>query len=106
MSETAGTDFQIIAENPGFAPHSRCKKMTQWNGRLCNTTDLGMLMFESKDDDAWTRSMQPIHITGISGVSTNIDIKLNSFMDHQYDGFYTSHRRESRFPAVIQGPEG
>ena len=32
--------------------------------------------------------------------------KLKSFMDHEYDGFYTSHKRVSRFPSVIDGTSG
>lgn len=32
--------------------------------------------------------------------------KLNSFMDHVWDGFYTGQLRESRFPAVVYAPKG
>jgi len=44
-------------------------------------------MFESEDLDKFDRSMQPIFIKDISKDTTN---KLNSFMDHNCDGFYTS----------------
>jgi ribosomal protein L25 (general stress protein Ctc) len=32
--------------------------------------------------------------------------KLNSFMDHVWDGFYSGQVRESRFPAVVYAPKG
>ena len=32
--------------------------------------------------------------------------KLNSFMDHVWDGFYTGQLRDSRFPAVVYAPKG
>ena len=37
---------------------------------------------------------------------TNMNNKLNSFMDHVWDGFYTGQVRESRFPAVVYAPRG
>lgn len=32
--------------------------------------------------------------------------KLNSFMDHIWDGFYSGQLRESRFPAIVYSPVG
>lgn len=32
--------------------------------------------------------------------------KLNAFMDHVWDGFYTGQVRESRFPALVYAPKG
>lgn len=32
--------------------------------------------------------------------------KLNAFMDHVWDGFYTGQVRESRFPSVVYAPKG
>ena len=32
--------------------------------------------------------------------------KLNAFMDHVWDGFYSGQVRESRFPAVVYAPKG
>lgn len=32
--------------------------------------------------------------------------KLNSFMDHVWDGFYTGQLRMSRFPAIVDLPRG
>jgi len=32
--------------------------------------------------------------------------KLNSFMDHVWDGFYTGQLRKSRFPGLVYAPKG
>ncbi len=42
--------------------------------------------------------MQPVYIRD----SDNFDIKLNSFMDHVWDGFYTGQIRLSRFIGLIR----
>jgi len=47
--------------------------------------------------------MQPIYI-GLNG--TAMANKLNSMMDHVWDGFYTGQKRLSRFPAIIDGNQG
>ena len=57
-------------------------------------------MFESEDLDTEDRSMQPIYI-GLDG--SKMSNKLNSMMDHTWDGFYTGQKRLSRFPALIDG---
>lgn len=46
-----------------------------------------MLLFESLDEDKYDRTVSPIIIT-----SKDNDVywnKLNTFMDHVWDGFYT-----------------
>lgn len=43
------------------------------------------------------RSVQPVIIT-----STDYENTLNSFMDHGWDGFYTSQKRLTRFPSQVQ----
>jgi hypothetical protein len=47
--------------------------------------------------------MQPIYI-GLNG--TKMANKLNSMMDHVWDGFYTGQKRLSRFPGLIDGNQG
>jgi len=37
---------------------------------------------------------------------TKMENKLNSYMDHMWDGFYTGQNRLSRFPALIEGKKG
>lgn len=60
-------------------------------------------MFESEDADKWDRSMQPI----ISTLQpTKMANKVNSFMDHVWDGFYSGQVRMSRFPIVVYAPKG
>ena len=58
---------------------------------------IGVLVFESLDQDSRTRTVSPVIITNESGYE-NI---INSFMDHAWDGFYTSQNRLSRFIAHV-----
>jgi len=51
----------------------------------CQNDHLGGLMFESEDVDKFDRSMQPIY-GRLKG--TKMNNKVNSFMDHVWDGFY------------------
>lgn len=55
------------------------------NAWICSTEELGKLIFESEDVDKWDRSMQPIY-SRMEGTSMNN--KINSYMDHAWDGFY------------------
>ena len=64
----------------------------------CNNDYLGILLFESLDDDKWKRTVTPIKITSNKYGSENI---VNTFMDHIWDGFYTGQLRLSRFPSII-----
>jgi hypothetical protein len=57
-------------------------------------------LWESLDADGEDRSLQPVHIRQTSGGYFNN--KLNSFMDHMWDGFYTGQVRLPRFPSQIQ----
>ena len=47
--------------------------------------------------------MQPIY-AAMQG--TEMSSKINSFMDHVWDGFYTGQTRQSRFPALVYAPKG
>jgi hypothetical protein len=68
------------------------------NAYICDTEKLGILLFESEDKDKWDRSMQPIYV---KKQGTKIENKLNSVMDHVWDGFYTGQVRLSRFHSVF-----
>ena len=84
---SAKADFQLIADNDGFAPYvPDCSRFETPNYYMCEQRYLGMLMFESEDADKRDRSLQPIYMQ-LQG--TNMNSKLNSFMDHIWDGFYT-----------------
>ena len=73
------------------------------NGYVCINNKLGVLLFESQDADNMDRSMQPIYV---EKEGTKMSNKLNAFMDHGWDGFYTSQMRLQRFPSIIQGEKG
>jgi hypothetical protein len=104
IPDYAADSFQVIADNDGFAPYvANCTRYEEFNGYACNNDDLGMLIFESEDSDKWDRSVQPIYV---SKEGTEMASKLNSFMDHMWDGFYTGQVRLSRFPAVIEATAG
>lgn len=46
-----------------------------------------MILFESRDEDKYDRTFSPIIIESNDGAYKNT---LNTFMDHLWDGFYTS----------------
>ena len=73
------------------------------NAWTCTQNRLGQLLFESEDPDKLDRSIQPIYAQ-LQG--TRIDNKVNSFMDHVWDGFYTGQIRMSRFPIIMYLPQG
>ena len=78
--------------------YDNCELKPEWSGAWCSNRNLGVLLFESLDADKEDRSIQPVHITN---AQTGYRNKVNSFMDHQWDGFYTSQKRLSRFPVQI-----
>ena len=43
------------------------------------------------DPDKMDRALQPIYVDGqnVEGADSDIANKLNAFMDHVWDGFYT-----------------
>jgi len=73
------------------------------NAYICKSGTLGVLMFESMDPDTEDRSMNPVYIS-LNG--TAMANKLNSMMDHVWDGFYAGQKRLSRFPGLIDGNDG
>lgn len=68
------------------------------NAYICEDNNLGILNFESLDEDKMDRSMQPIYVVEEGSTYKN---KLNAMMDHVWDGFYTGQKRLSRFPSII-----
>jgi len=59
----ATNDFQIIANNTGFAPYiDTCEPSTAMNAYVCQADKLGVLLFESEDEDKVDRSLQPIYV--------------------------------------------
>jgi len=85
----AQPDFQMIQYNQEFAPYiDGCTRNLGMNAYVCKEVpNLGILLFESEDPDRMDRSMQPIYV---KKEGTGMENKLNSFMDHVWDGFYSS----------------
>jgi hypothetical protein len=93
-------NFQLIPNNPSNAQNvSSCQLVRPWNAYYCQNDFLGILLFESLDSDRRDRTVSPITVISDRYNSSTV---LNTFMDHIWDGFYTSHKRLSRFPALIQ----
>lgn len=94
-----GADFQIISNNKEFAPHvGGCSLHLDQNAYLCQTRTLGILLFDSLDSDRLDRTVSPVFIRK---QGTSINNKLNSMMDHSWDGFYSSQKRQTRFPTIV-----
>lgn len=71
-----GSTFQVIHDNDGFAPYiSDCERKESMNSYICKRDNLGILAFESTDEDQEDRSMQPIYVR-LQG--TGMNNKLNS----------------------------
>jgi hypothetical protein len=100
----ARSDFQIIPDNPGFAPYvQNCKFFRDWNAHQCENEDLGLLVFESQEDERFDRAVQPVIL---NRQGTEMANTLNAYMDHIWDGFYTGQQRLPRFPALVETPRG
>lgn len=100
----AAEDFQLIPDTPGFSEFvPDCEKQPNMNLWTCKQPKLGILKFESEDEDTLDRSIQPIY-SRLEG--TDMNNKVNSYMDHVWDGFYTGQTRLSRFPIIVYAPRG
>jgi len=60
---------------------------------------LGVLIANGLDEDSEDRSVQPVYVTNDRKGYWN---KLNSAMDHIWDGFYTGQKHKSMFPTLIE----
>ena len=94
------SSFQLIANNKGNSDKfDGCRLISQWNAYYCTNENLGILIFESLDEDSWRRMVSPIYVESLNTSAVN---KLNTFMDHIWDGFYTGQLRMARWPAIVQ----
>ena len=83
----ATDDFQIIANNTGISPFIEGCKGYEWmNVYVCEAEKLGILLFESQDEDKLDRSMQPLYVQKDGTDQNNV---VNAMMDHVWDGFYS-----------------
>lgn len=87
----AKDNFQMIPATEGFSEFvPNCVHQPNMNLYTCQQEWLGILKFESEDPDNFDRSMQPIY-SRLEG--TEMNNKINSYMDHVWDGFYTGQLR-------------
>jgi hypothetical protein len=109
LSNNATTTY-LLPNNPGVVLKDSCTFVAQSNGYVCRKTllrdfDYGILMFESLDSDKMDRTFSPIYVTSEDFLLGPGDVKyynrLNTFMDHVWDGFYTGQKRMSRFPSIL-----
>jgi hypothetical protein len=100
----ATPDFQLIANNSGFAPFvETCKGYPNMNGYICQKNTLSIINFQSEDEDWRDRSVQPVYL---KQQGTEISNKINSQSDQVWDGFYAGQKRNSRFPGIIDAAKG
>ena len=93
-------DFEVVPKNVGVSDkYAGCTEVSGSNMFVCDNRNLAMFVFESLDGDTYDRSVQPITITS---EATGYSNKLNSQMDHVWDGFYTGQTRRSSFSAQIE----
>jgi len=53
-----GKDFQIISNNTGLSPYlESCVPYQKSNAYICKSNSLGIMMFESMDEDKTDRGM-------------------------------------------------
>lgn len=81
-------NFQIVSDvERAVNAYSGCELKPAWSAGWCNNRNMGVLLFESLDSDTEDRSSQPVTLTN---EVTGYHNRVNSFMDHGWDGFYTS----------------
>eukprot|EP01016_Furgasonia_blochmanni_P030603 TRINITY_DN3178_c0_g3_i6.p1 TRINITY_DN3178_c0_g3~~TRINITY_DN3178_c0_g3_i6.p1 ORF type:complete len:1090 (-),score=393.49 TRINITY_DN3178_c0_g3_i6:117-3386(-) len=97
-----GSKSTIISYNEGIAKKGKCEAQPENNLYICDTHDYGLLQWDNIDEDAVTRLISPVSIKSAKIGYANT---LNTFMDHEWHGFYTSKKRRGRFPAVVPAGE-
>ena len=78
--------------------YSSCVERPDQQAYICEMDNIGMMMFENLDDDAWDRAIQPVFLLN---AATGFNNTLNAMMDHIWDTFYTGQRRMARFPTAL-----
>jgi len=98
---TRESDFQVIANTVGAADSfDKCVEKESWNSWLCtNRGNIGVLFFRALDEDEEDRSVAPVYMTNDESGYTN---KMNSNMDHTWDGFYAGQKHRSQFQSMMQ----
>jgi len=78
--------------------YESCVERPDQQAYICEMDNIGMMMFENLDDDAWDRAIQPVFLLN---EATGFNNTLNAMMDHIWDTFYTGQRRMARFPTAL-----
>jgi len=92
------SDFQVTSDNKesvSVQVVDGCEHVGAWNAWKCNNADLGILLFESLDEDRMERSAQPIFIQDNQMGFNN---RLNAYKATCDDD---SCKREQRFPTLM-----
>lgn len=93
------SDFVIVPDDKSVGgTYPGCKHFPGQQIYLCELNNIGMMMFENLDVDAWDRALQPIFL---KNAETGFNNTVNSMMDHIWDTFYTGQRRMGRFPVAL-----
>ena len=97
-----GQPTTFIPVNEGVVEDkTECGIFTSTSFACPGKLDWAYLIFESNDYDKETRLFSPVNITSVSSRGTFRN-DLNTYMDHAWDGFYTSMRRLSRFNSLVR----
>lgn len=100
MPVKALQSFQLVSDvAEAVDAYTMCTLRTYWSAAICENRNLGILLFESLDSDTEDRTVQPVLLTNDD---TGYSNRVNSFMDHTWDGFYTGQKRLSRFPMQLE----
>lgn len=95
----AESKFQLIADTDDVASKMEtCQFEDPWNAWWCTNENLGVMVATAKDGDQMDRSVAPMYVTNAASGYLN---KVNSYMDHVWDGFYTGQKRKSEFPVLV-----
>ena len=97
----------MISSNPPAADPGRCALNAPWNAYQCTpAARYAMLAFESLDSDALTRRVFPVTLTAHADAyyPAPFNNHLAAQQDVRWDQGYTSLKRLSRFPAIVQVP--
>lgn len=93
------SEFVIVPDDETVGgTYGNCVRREEQQSYICEADNIGMMMFENLDVDAWDRAIQPIEVTN---AETGFNNTLNAMMDHIWDTFYTGQRRMARFPTAI-----
>jgi len=92
-------DFTMVPNDVSVGgTYPTCVNLSAAQAYICQIENVGLLQFESLDADTMDRSVQPVFVLNSA---TGYNNTLNSFMDHLWNGFYTSQKRLSRFNAAL-----